>query len=91
MTYHRGTLAEFDAWHNITMDDAGIVTPAGRIGNCKGAPAPDNQRTVVYSTVIPHPTNEDDYIWIYGAYVDSDKAILSQDDVLTAGWFAQQG
>lgn len=86
MTYHRGTLAEFNTWHQVAKVAAGIPAE-GRIGSVNGKPAPDNQRTTAVSRVIIHPTNKDDYIWSYGEYPDGDD--LSISEVKALGWFGE--
>ena len=85
MTYHRGTLAEFNAWHAPIKITEGIVGD-GRVGCINGVEHPENQRTTSYATTIPHPINTDDYIWYYGDYPDAEKTSLSQSDVEAAGW-----
>lgn len=87
MTYHRGTLAEFDTWHEAAKTSEGIPSE-GKIGFIKGVPMPDNQRTTAYSKAKAHPINADDYVWRYSDYPDGGKDNLSKEDVQTAGWFA---
>lgn len=89
MSYYRGTLAEFNTWHDAAMVSEGIILPDGKIGYVKGVPAPDNQRTIAYSSTILHPANADDYIWFYGDYPDDNKTPMSEDDVIAAGWFPE--
>lgn len=90
MTYHRGTLEEFNIWHSAAMISDDIPTPNGKIGFVNGKPAPNKQRTVAYSDAILHPSNADDYIWFYGTYVDVGKVSLSKAAVRAAGWFAAE-
>lgn len=87
MTYHRGTLAQFDTWHTAAKTSAGI-TPEGKVGFVNGVPAPDKQRTIAYSEAIAHPSNVDDYIWPYSDYQDG--TVLTADAVKTAGWFPEE-
>ncbi|MDB2415444.1 hypothetical protein N9W34_06705 [Rickettsiales bacterium] len=87
MTYNRGTLAEFNIWHDYAMM-AEAISASGKVGLVKGVPAPENQRTMAYSVVIKHPVNADDYIWAFGDYPHADKDQLSLDDVAAEGWFA---
>ena len=87
MTFRRGTLAEFNTWHDAAMIRANIPTPYGRIGFVKGVPAPDNQRTMVVSRAILHPSNADDYIWSYGDYPDIKKPLLTLTEIRTSGWY----
>lgn len=89
MTYHRGTLEEFNAWHENVKILEGIPID-GKIGNVSGVPAPNNQRTMTYSDPISHPVNEDDYIWGYGKYSDENKEILTISDVKILGWFQEE-
>jgi hypothetical protein len=86
MTYNRGTIEEFNLWHQMAMAAENIPTE-GRIGFVNGVPAPQNQRTIAYSSAIPHPTGGDDYIWFYGKYPDTNKPELSTEDARNAGWF----
>lgn len=88
MTYHRGTLEEFNVWHDAVkiLEE---ITSEGKIGFVNGVAAPDNQRTVAYSLKIAHPINDNDYIWSYGSYV-SGKDSLSLSDVKLAGWFPKE-
>ena len=86
MTYHRGTFAEFNTWHNAAMLAEGI-TEEGRVGFINGIPAPDSQRTTAYSESYLHPTNEDDYVWTYGSHIDVEKTSSSQSEVEALGWF----
>jgi hypothetical protein len=84
--YHRGALDEFDSWHNPVIITEGLP----RTGSVKGLPRPNNQKTEIYSEAIAHPTNQDDYIWQYGSYLDVGKASLSQSEVITEGWFNEE-
>ena len=87
MTYHRGTLTEFNTWHDTAMISASIPSE-GRVGFVKGVLAPDNQRTVAYSDAVLHPSNADDYIWVYGDYPDGESLTLTE--VQTMGWFPEE-
>ena len=87
--YYRGTLTEFNTWHEAAMIAENIPTPDGKVGFVRGRPAPDNQRTTAYTNAIAHPTNEDDYIWAYADYPDESKASLSEEEVQAAGWFPE--
>ncbi|MGR3218838.1 MAG: hypothetical protein ACUZ8H_03345 [Candidatus Anammoxibacter sp.] len=86
--YNRGTLEDFNVWHNNIKVSEGIVA-GGRVGSIKGVLAPDNQRTTTYSTALPHPSN-DDYVWNYGGHPDAEKEDLSTDDVKSLGWFPNE-
>ena len=88
MTCHRGTLAEFNTWHNAAMISDDIPMPDGRIGFVNGVPAPDNQRTIAYSKAVLHPSNANDYIWTYGDYPDGESLTLTE--IKTAGWFPEE-
>jgi len=86
MPYHRGTIIEFNYWH----EDAKLaeeITLAGKVGYIKGVEAPENQRTTSYSKAIEHPINNDDYIWDYGNHPDPEKELLSLEQVKELGWF----
>ena len=86
MTYHRGTLEEFNTWHDTAKITEGI-TAEGKIGFIGGVPAPNNQRTMAYSEVIQNPDSSDDYIWAYGDYAIAERAVLNQTDVNDLNWF----
>lgn len=86
MSYHRGTLAEFNTWHDATKLAEGLP----KVGSVNGTPAPGNQQTVAYSDAIAHPTNPDDYIWQDGKYPIEGKTMLSQSEVETLGWFPSE-
>lgn len=86
--YHRGTLAEFNTWHENAKSLAGIPAE-GVIGNLDGEPAPHNQRTTAYVNAWQNPDNPDDYVWPYEAYPDDIKESLSRDDFLALNWFAR--
>ena len=85
--YHRGTIEEFNTWHDVAMASEGISASEGKIGRVNGNLAPDNQRTVAYSTAMQNPDLTNDYIWVYGDYVDAGKAGLTKVDAEAAGWF----
>lgn len=88
MTYHRGTLAQFNTWHSAAMISDDIPIPDGKIGFVNGIPAPKNQHTIAYSTATLHPSNADDYIWVYGDYPDRESLTLTE--IQTAGWFPEE-
>ena len=83
--YNRGTLAQFQAWHNTAMAAENIPNPEGKIGYVNGQPAPDSQRTTAYSQTIQHPLGGDDYIWLCGNYCTNKNLDLEQVKLL--GWF----
>ncbi len=85
--YNRGTLEQFNAWHENVMALEGIIPNEGKVGDINGVPAPQSQRTVAYSKAVAHPVNPNDYIWVYGDYPD---AVISVDEARTAGWFAEE-
>lgn len=70
--YHRGTLAQFNTWH----DSAKLSEGLPKVGYVNGIPAPQNQQTISYSDATQNPNGSDDYIWLYGAYPDSKLSIL---------------
>jgi hypothetical protein len=88
MTYHRGTLSEFNTWHDAAKLAYGIPI-GGIIGYVDGKPAPDNERTTAYVNAIHNPDNSDDYIWPYGAYPIDGRAQLSQSDFDNLNWFPE--
>jgi len=75
--YHRGTLVQFNTWHNDAMIKEGIP-PEGKVGFVNSEPAPENQRTTAYSSATQNPNKTDDYIWIYGAYKNIDLPIYTE-------------
>ena len=89
MTYNRGTLAEFTTWHDAAKI-AEDIPEGGKIGCVNGIPAPDNQRTMEYSEVIPHTVNADDYIWVYNGYVDGSLPSLTKAEAITAEFLPEQ-
>lgn len=89
MTYQRGTIAEFNAWHSLAMV-AEEIPPEGRIGMVNGIAAPQNQRTMAYSNAIQNPVGGDDYIWLYGKYIDTLKPALTLEEAKIAGWFVDE-
>ena len=89
MTYHRGTLDEFNFWHDSVKVLEGIIEE-GKVGSIDGKLMPENQRTIEYSKATLHPSNENDYIWMYGNYIDENKTSLSLSDVKTAGWITEE-
>ena len=87
--YHRGTLTEYNTWHDAAKIKAGIPAD-GKIGIYRGKPAPSKQRTIGISLAILHPINIDDYIWLHDGYNDPEKTDLSLINIQTAGWFPAQ-
>lgn len=83
MTYHRGTLSEFNIWHEAVKIKEGLP----KIGYVNGQPAPHNQGTTGYSQALQNPNKSDDYVWIFGAYPIKGKQDLSQADVDGLKWF----
>lgn len=88
MTYHRGTLDEFDVWYNAVKLSENI-TVDGKVGFVNGVAAPDNQRTTEYSTPIKHPVNQDEYIWQYGGYRVGNRNVLTKSEVKSLGWLQE--
>lgn len=86
MSYHRGTLAEFNTWHDTVKTDEGLP----KVGNQNGIPAPQNQQTIAYCDPIPHSVNVDDYIWIDGKYPIEGESMLSLAEVKVLGWFPEE-
>lgn len=85
--FNRGTIAEFNSLHASMKASEGI-TAEGKIGTRLGVPSPNTQRTYNYSEAIPHPVNDDDYIWGYGAYIDNTLPVLTYEEAATEGWFS---
>lgn len=84
---NRGTLLEFNTWHNQAKISEGLP----RIGYVNSVLAPQNQETTAYSQAIQNPNGTDDYIWNYGAYPVNGKAKLSQSDIDNLNWFPAEG
>lgn len=89
MMYHRGVIEEFNIWHELAKQAAGIP-PEGKVNLCNGQLVPYNQRTTAYTEAIQNSSGSNDYIWAYGEYPGHDKEKLSIDDVMSAGWFADE-
>ena len=83
--YHRGTLEEFNTWHDSAKISANIPHE-GKINAISGIPAPDNQRTIAAASAISHPTNQNDYIWIFSHYEDTQRPKFSLEEVKTEGF-----
>lgn len=86
--YHRGTLVEFNTWHDTAMLSEEIPTPEGKIGRVNDVPAPSKQRTTSYSRPIQNINLTDDYIWDCGKHIDNSKDVLTKDDAKAIGWFS---
>lgn len=87
--YHRGSLQEFNAWHDAAKIIENIPAE-GRIGYVNDIPAPENERTFSYSYTIQNPNLSDDYIWLYGDYPIDGKEVLSYDNFINLGWLPQE-
>ncbi len=83
--YHRGTLSEFNIWHNNVKSILGLP----KIGYINGQLAPNNEHTLAYVDTIQNPDKSNDYIWNYGAYPINGKIQLSQSDVNNLNWFME--
>ena len=83
--YYRGTLEEFNVWHNEVI----LILGLPLVGYVNGVLAPQNQETVAYSQAIKNPNGTNDYIWSYGAYPIEGKVSLSQSDINSLNWFAE--
>lgn len=81
MTYHRGTLQEFNDWH----EQVKILEGLPKVGYVNGVPAPQNQQTTEYSIPIQSPDGLDDYIWDYGDYPIDGQARLDINNFKS--WF----
>lgn len=86
--FHRGTLDQFDTWHDAAKNLAAIPAE-GKIGNVNGIPAPQNQRTIAVSEAIAHPINNDDYIWQFCGHKDENFTSLTFEEVRALGFFAE--
>ena len=89
MNYHRGTIEQFDLWHASAKQSEGIIGE-GRIGSRGGKMAPGKQRTTAYSSALLHPRLENDYIWLYGRYLDDNLTVLTEREAKTEGWFSDE-
>ncbi len=83
VTYHRGTLEEFNTWHQQVK----LIEDLPKAGYRDDIPVPENQQTINYSEVIKNPLEDNDYIWMYGNYPIEDKEVLSSGDILILNWF----
>ncbi len=84
MMFHRGTIEQFNTWHDAVKVAEGYP----KIGYINGIPAPQNEQTTAYSYAIPHPNNNNDYIWEDGKYPRVGETMLTLAEVKTLGWFA---
>lgn len=75
--YHRGTLAQFNTWHQAAMIKEGIPA-GGKIGYANGVLSPNTQRTTAYSGAQANPNVADDYVWLYGAYKNSSLSVYTE-------------
>ena len=87
--YHRGTLSDYNAWHDPVKILEGI-TAEGKINSNKGKPAPNKQRTTAYSNATAHPSNADDYIWDHNSHPDGALTVYSKAEVEALGWFPEE-
>ena len=87
--YQRGTLEEFNQWHEKTKLAYGFP-PGGIVGLVNGRPAPNNQRTVNYVESAQKPDKSNDHIWPHGAYPDGDKVKLTLNDIKNLNWFSSE-
>lgn len=85
MTYYRGILTEFTAWHANAIQMEGLP----KSGYINGFLVPQNQETIAYSQSIQNPNKTDDYIWLYGRYPIENKTSLSQADIDALNWFPE--
>ncbi len=83
--YHRGTLSEFNTWHNNVK----IILNLPKIGYVNNQLAPQNEHTIAYVDPIQNPNKSDDYIWNYAAYPIDGKIQLSQMDINNLDWFVE--
>lgn len=70
--YHRGTLTEFEAWHEEVKISEGIPT----------------ERTTAYSVAVQNPNSSNDCVWLYGNHPIQEKEVLTYEDFLNLGWFS---
>lgn len=85
MTYYRGTLEEFNTWHDAVK----ITEAMPKIGYINGQPAPENQQTVAYCEAIQNPDRSNDYIWTYGKYPIQGRQVLNQTNIDNLKWFPE--
>jgi len=83
MSFYRGTLAEYNAWHDPIKVEKGYPI----VGRQKGVLMPGNQQTTDYSVPIQHPDETDDYIWSFVDYPTEGEDEFTRAEVETAGWF----
>lgn len=86
--FHKGTLDEFNAWHDAAKIAEGIPVE-GKVGFNGGSLAPNNQRTYSVSSSLKHPTNND-YIWVYANHKNNAMISYTLDEVQTLGWYLEE-
>lgn len=71
--YNRGNLTQYEQEQSQAQQDADWTEDEiqnGKIGFCMGIPAPDKCRTTKMFDKMPHPENENDYIWPGDTYTE---------------------
>jgi hypothetical protein len=67
--FYQGTLAQYNTYQTWVSDPARAnISEGGNVYQVKGIAAPEKQKATKYSEAITHPTNEDDYVWEFGAH-----------------------
>ena len=89
MSYHSGTLQEFNNWHE-TAKSLESIDESGKIGFIKNNAAPDNMRTYSYSTAYEHPEISGQYLWAFGNYPIEEKTVITYAEAVSLGWFESE-
>ena len=89
MNFYRANLKDFEKWHQDVCAQEEIGED-GKVGFREDKLAPHQQRTIGYSQPIPHPSNEDDYIFKFGNYSDNTFTELTYEKAKEAGWFLDE-
>lgn len=84
--YLTGNQIDFNQWHDAAKIGENIP-PEGKINKINNIPAPDCQRTMAYSSAVPHPSTPDFFCWLAGDYPDPQKQVLSLEEVKALGFF----
>lgn len=77
--YHRGTLEEFNAWHEPINQALGY--PLSPIESGK-------MYTQRYSNAIQNPNDDNDCIWLYGDYKDNKFSSMTREEFIELKWFS---
>ena len=72
----KGTLAEFNTWHD-NIKNQETIPAEGKVNCVNGIPAPKNQRTFEYAIPKKEGKDLDNYIWCVGKYPINGKSTFT--------------